>query len=134
MAQTALSRCLPLLLFLFTFYTSTVVSVKQEDFKLCHQSGFCTRQRAYAEYARKSEFLTSNEKQAITSYSIIKKSLVWDVKDGRVSGQLLNSRDQVQLNFALNFYGEGIVRMQVEDPGRQRYRVADVLIDGGMYR
>eukprot|EP00158_Paraphelidium_tribonemae_P008381 Partr_v1_DN28567_c0_g2_i1_m72816 putative Glucosidase, alpha len=106
-----------------------VVAVKESDFKKCEQSGFCARNRAFAD--RSVE--TSRE----STYSVLRDSLTWNVASGEVSGLVENSEALgVRFDFTLIFYEAGIVRLRVDEVDKsikRRYEVRDVLIDDLKY-
>lgn len=121
-------KSLLFLLIASAFHTQ-VNAVKAEDFKRCDQSGFCARNRAYADVAT-----------AETGLSVVAESLKWDqLKAGKVTGKLERKGDgAVELLFELNVYGDGLdgsmVRMRVDESNataRPRYKVQNVLINDG---
>jgi alpha 1,3-glucosidase len=92
-----------------------VVMVKHENFKTCNQSGFCKRNRAYADGAK--ELGTSWR----SPYRIDSQTLT--VKDGQVMGTILKdvdgSKDSVELPLIISFLQSGGVRVEVDETKRQ---------------
>ncbi|KAI8928814.1 glycosyl hydrolases family 31-domain-containing protein [Entophlyctis helioformis] len=115
-AAAAASHVWLLLLAAALLLLQPVAMVKQHDFKTCAQSGFCTRQRAYADLVDRAA--TEN-----TTYSFVPSSLVLDEAAGRISAQLmgLEPTDVFTVNF--HFLKNGVVRLLVDerDPLFPRY-------------
>ena len=102
-----------------------VDAMKDQDFIKCRDSGFCTRNRAYAE--------SMNGRQPSDSpYRVVESSV--QLAAGLVTADLLNTRDQVVLLLSLFIYEDGIVRVRIDEKNapRKRYDVKNVLIDEGI--
>ncbi|CAO3564059.1 unnamed protein product [Mortierella alpina] len=99
---------------------SCVTAVKREDFKTCAQSGFCTRNRAYADLAKESPNWTS-------PYQLNPSTL--RLSKGVLSGDLTNTQEDVQpsprpgLGFELHLLDNDAVRVRINerDPIHPRY-------------
>ncbi len=91
------------------------VAVKEHDFKKCHQSGFCTRNRAFADHA-----LASSSWQS--PYSIAPESASF--KDGQYQAVILktinDSGETVRLPITLSFLESGTARVTVDEEKRQK--------------
>ena len=91
------------------------VMVKHENFKTCDQSGFCKRNRAYADTA------TSQGSSWITPYSLDAKSI--SVKNGQLAGTILKSvtggSEPVRLPLLVKFLESGAVRITVDEERRR---------------
>lgn len=87
--------------------------VKEHDFKKCHQSGFCKRNRAYADNA-----LEAASWQA--PYSILPDSISF--KDGQLEAVILKTiNDQgetVRLPITVSFLQSGVARVTVDEEKR----------------
>ena len=90
--------------------------VKHENFKTCDQSGFCKRNRAFADEA------TSRRSSWVSPYRIDAKGLT--VKEGQVVGTILktldNSNEVIRLPLAVSFFKSGSVRVTVDEEKRQK--------------
>ena len=88
--------------------------VKHANFKTCDQSGFCKRNRAYADsVAAQSSSWTS-------PYNIDAQTLI--VKDGVLMAKILKtveSSEPVQLPLAITFLKSGTVRVTIDEAKRQ---------------
>ncbi|KAF9412292.1 hypothetical protein BGZ94_001083 [Podila epigama] len=98
-----------------------VSAVKREDFKTCAQSGFCTRNRAYADLAKENEKWTS-------PFQLNPASL--RLKAGVLTGDLINNQESSQgnspsspLEFELHLLDNDVARVRINerDPIRPRY-------------
>ncbi|OTB18840.1 glycoside hydrolase family 31 protein [Daldinia sp. EC12] len=91
------------------------VSVKENDFKKCHQSGFCKRNRAYADNAAA---LGSSWQ---TPYKISPE--LASFKDGQFQATVLKTIDEqgntVQLPLTVSFLKSGTARVSVDEKKRQ---------------
>lgn len=92
--------------------------VKKEDFKRCDQSGFCTRQRAYADLVDKTN--THNA----SPYKIVPNSVEFNKKEGIVSAKVLkkayntlpdSTPMEYYFNLQLYLLKDGSVRMKFEE-------------------
>jgi alpha 1,3-glucosidase len=90
------------------------VSVKHENFKTCDQSGFCKRNRAYADSAHS----TSNFQ---SPYQLDATSIKFDhgVLTGTVLKTLADS-EQVRLPLTVAFFESGVARVTVDEEKRQK--------------
>ncbi|KAG0258249.1 hypothetical protein BG011_003404 [Mortierella polycephala] len=97
-----------------------VSAVKREDFKTCAQSGFCTRNRAYAELAKETP-------QWISPFQLNPSSL--RLQGGILTGDLINIEEDKQpssksgLAFELHLLDNDSVRVRINerDPIHPRY-------------
>ncbi|KAJ3286070.1 hypothetical protein HK104_009189 [Borealophlyctis nickersoniae] len=92
--------------------------VKQADFKKCDQSGFCRRQRAYADLADMTP-------QFVSPYVLVSDSLKVDGKGGLVTADLINSENGVSFAFSVNLLELNTARVQIKEknPIKPRYDV-----------
>ncbi len=95
---------------------SDAVTVHRDKFKTCDQSGFCKRNRAYADTAAQ---LGSKWE---SPYKLDAKSLTF--KDGQLSGTILkslsNSDEVVRLPLTVAFLESGTARVTVDEEKRQK--------------
>jgi alpha 1,3-glucosidase len=95
---------------------TTIVSVKYENFKTCDQSGFCKRNRAYAD--RAGQLGSSFE----SPYQIAPESLSW--KNGQLQGVILKTIDAagetVRLPLTISFLASGSARVVIDEEKRQK--------------
>ncbi|KAF9436979.1 hypothetical protein BGZ76_002382 [Entomortierella beljakovae] len=97
-----------------------VGAVKREDFKTCAQSGFCTRNRAYADLAKETPNWAS-------PFQLIPSTLKLD--NGILSGDLINIQEDSQpmprsgLTFELHLLDNDAVRVRINErePAFPRY-------------
>ncbi|KAG0325813.1 hypothetical protein BG000_001662 [Podila horticola] len=97
-----------------------VSAVKREDFKTCSQSGFCTRNRAYADMAKEDPKWAS-------PFQLNPSSL--RLKEGILTGDLFNTQESQQpassagLGFELHLLDNDVVRVRINerDPIHPRY-------------
>lgn len=92
------------------------MTVKHENFKTCPQSGFCTRNRAYADEAAKAG------SQWVSPYALAAKSI--EFKDGTLKGMVrktINSTsgETVRLPLKIVFLESGLARITVDEERRQ---------------
>ncbi|KAI1340920.1 glycoside hydrolase family 31 protein [Xylariaceae sp. FL0016] len=91
------------------------VSVKENDFKKCHQSGFCKRNRAYADNA----VSVGSSWQA--PYKILPEQASF--KDGAFTAPILKTIDDqgttVELPVTISFLKSGTARVTVDEKKRQ---------------
>src|SRR6266536_1610816 len=92
-----------------------VVMVKHENFKTCDQSGFCKRNRQYADTA------TAAGTPWIPPYQLEAKSIT--LKDGKLSGTVLKTlpgtKDQARLPLTISFLQSGLARVTLDEERRQ---------------
>ncbi|KAK3945149.1 2 subunit alpha glucosidase [Diplogelasinospora grovesii] len=103
------------LLTAFSALIAPAVSVKEHDFKKCHQSGFCKRNRAFADQA-----LATSSWQ--TPYHILPESRSF--QDGQFQAVILKTiNDQgetVRLPITVSFLKSGTARVTVDEEKRQK--------------
>lgn len=92
------------------------MTVKHENFKTCDQSGFCKRNRAFADDA-------ASKGSAWTSpYYLDPKSIA--VKSGQLQGTILKSLgkgvERIRLPLTISFLESGVVRVTVDELKRQK--------------
>ena len=94
----------------------SVVSVKHENFKTCAQSGFCKRNRAYADSA------ASLGNSWSSPYTVVPKTL--KISNGFVTATILKTLGEglqaVELPLTINFQEPGVARVTVDEARRQK--------------
>ena len=94
----------------------TVVAVKHENFKTCEQSGFCKRNRAFADNA------AASGSNWVSPYNLVPKSL--KVQTGSVTGMILkpidNAKEFVELPLTIRFQESGVVRVTIDEAKRMK--------------
>ncbi len=92
------------------------MAVKEHDFKKCDQSGFCKRNRAYA------DTVTASGSSWASPYNIIPKSAA--VKDGQFQATILKTindvGETVRLPLTVSFTQSGVARVTVDEERRQK--------------
>ncbi|KAK4219231.1 2 subunit alpha glucosidase [Rhypophila decipiens] len=103
-----------LLCFLSALITPAV-AVKEHDFKKCDQSGFCKRNRAFADNA-----LQSNSWQS--PYNLLPETKSF--KDGQLQATILKTinanGDAVKLPITVSFLESGTARVTIDEEKRQK--------------
>ncbi|KAF2179891.1 glycoside hydrolase family 31 protein [Zopfia rhizophila CBS 207.26] len=98
------------------------VMVKHENFKTCDQSGFCKRNRAFADTVASTSSWTS-------PYTLDPASLKF--KDGQLSGTILKSlkdgEEKVQLPLTITFLESGVARVTLDEEKRRK---GDIVLRG----
>ena len=91
------------------------MSVKHENFKTCDQSGFCKRNRAYADNA-------SSTSNWASPYTLDPVSVKFEkgVLTGIVSKKLSTTGETVRLPLTLSFYESGSARVTIDEEKRQK--------------
>ncbi|KAF9915500.1 hypothetical protein BX616_006019 [Lobosporangium transversale] len=97
-----------------------VSAVKREDFKTCSQSGFCARNRAYADLAKETP-------NWMSPFQLSSSSL--KLQRGVLTGDLINTQEDTQassklgLTFELHLLENDAVRVRINerDPVHPRY-------------
>ncbi|KAK3707342.1 glucosidase II [Vermiconidia calcicola] len=91
------------------------VSVKRENFKTCDQSGFCKRNRAYADTA-----LSNSRWQA--PYALDPSTVKFDkgVLTGTVLKKIINTNDNLRLPMRITFHESGTARVTIDEERRQK--------------
>lgn len=92
------------------------MTVKHENFKTCDQSGFCKRNRAYADSAAESG------KQWAAPYRLSPESI--DFKKGQLQGTVIKTisadGNTVRLPLTISFLESGTARITVDEEVRQK--------------
>ncbi|KAL3423089.1 glucosidase ii alpha subunit [Phlyctema vagabunda] len=92
------------------------IAVKHENFKTCAQSGFCNRNRAYADKAAAAGSSWD------VPYQIVPESLDWN--NGQLIGTILKTinakGDTVRLPITISFLESGSARVTVDEEKRQK--------------
>ncbi|KAL2179057.1 glycoside hydrolase family 31 protein [Thermothelomyces heterothallicus CBS 202.75] len=102
------------LLSAFSAAFAPAVAVKEHDFKKCHQSGFCKRNREFADHALATSSWASPYNVAPDSGSF---------KDGQYQAVILkttNSGETVRLPITVSFFESGTARVTVDEEKRQK--------------
>lgn len=88
--------------------------VKKADFKTCEQSGFCKRNRAYAD--------TVSTNKLASPYAIDAASL--NIKDGLLTGTIWKTvegqEEKVELPLEIHFLANGVARVKVDEEKRRK--------------
>ncbi|OAD68408.1 glucosidase II catalytic ROT2/GLS2 [Phycomyces blakesleeanus NRRL 1555(-)] len=121
----SLASCLTLI--------KTVEAVKKEDFKTCSQSGFCRRNRAYADDALAQPSFKS-------PYIILKDSV--KLGDSKVYAEVKNTETDVLLTLDLFILQDNTARIRINEknPIKPRYddhaqfTIANQLIDSSVHK
>lgn len=94
------------------------MAVKREGFKTCDQSGFCKRNRAYADTA----ISTSNW---ASPYALDQASVKFGkgILTGIVSKKIPNNDDTVRLPLTVTFYESGTARVTIDEEKRQKGQI-----------
>ncbi|KAL2266452.1 hypothetical protein VTJ83DRAFT_5804 [Remersonia thermophila] len=91
------------------------VAVKEHDFKKCHQSGFCARNRAFADHALAASSWES-------PYNLLADA--GSFKDGQYHGVILktinDAGETVRLPITISFLESGTARVTVDEEKRQK--------------
>ncbi|PNY29282.1 Glucosidase 2 subunit alpha [Tolypocladium capitatum] len=91
-------------------------SVKEHDFKKCHQSGFCKRNRAYADDAASQRSTWSSPYQVVSDSP--------SFKDGQLHAIVLKtinaSGDTARFPITVTFLKSGVARVTVDEERRQK--------------
>lgn len=92
-----------------------IASVKHENFKTCSQSGFCKRNRDYADSAASASSWSS-------PYALDPASIKFDkgILTGTVLKSLANSGQPVRLPLTITFLESGTARVTVDEERRQK--------------
>jgi alpha 1,3-glucosidase len=90
------------------------VSVKKENFKTCDQSGFCKRNRAYADTASSNSNFASPYKLDSTSLKLEKGVLTGNVL------KALSPNENVVLPLTVAFLESGVARVTMDEEKRQK--------------
>jgi alpha 1,3-glucosidase len=110
--------CLALLL-------PAALMVKHEDFKRCDQSGFCTRQRAYADLAHLQGPHYNSE------YAVVVGTVKSKDEEGLIEADLTNKRRNVWYALQLRVVEGGIIRIQIDEKNglKPRHRTVGSIVN-----
>lgn len=118
MSVQAWATCLGLLSSLALF-PGPASAVKENDFKKCHQSGFCKRNRNYADNA------ASLSSSWNTPYQVVPESA--SIKDGQFQAIILKTIDTqggtVRLPLTVSFTQSGVARVTVDEEKRKNKEI-----------
>jgi alpha 1,3-glucosidase len=92
-----------------------LAAVKHENFKKCNQSGFCKRNRQFADDAAASRSWTS-------PYELDPSSITFDsgILEGVVLKTLKDSEEKVRLPLKVTFLNSGVARVTLDEEKRQK--------------
>ncbi|KAF4555232.1 putative glycosyl hydrolases family 31 protein 3 [Elsinoe fawcettii] len=102
------------LLFLLDYVSLPAYAVKKDNFKTCDQSGFCKRNRAYADTALGTSSWSA-------PYALDSSSLSFS--KGKLTGTILKTlktSEQVKLPITITFLESGTARVTVDEEKRQK--------------
>lgn len=95
---------------------SSLVTVKHENFKTCDQSGFCKRNRQYADTA------IAAGSSWTPPYHLETNTIKF--KDNKLSGTVIKTppgtKDQVRLPLTISFLESGVARVTLDEERRQK--------------
>ncbi|KAI7544968.1 putative alpha glucosidase II, alpha subunit [Hortaea werneckii] len=96
-------------------FITPAVSVKHENFKTCDQSGFCKRNRAYADTAL-------SDSKWESPYILDQSTVKFDqgILTGIVNKKVTNSDEIVRLPLTVAFYESGTARVSIDEEKRQK--------------
>ena len=100
---------------------SSVVAVKEQDFKKCHESSFCRRGRALAD--RAAERIKSGEKWK-SPYSLDASTIVLEDGGSRFTGRVRSSLyPEIKFELDVRVHEDGVVRVRMDEKEglRKRY-------------
>ncbi|KAL8648214.1 MAG: hypothetical protein Q9210_005123 [Variospora velana] len=116
MLPPSIRACLALATCILLAFPESVVAVKHENFKTCEQSGFCKRNRAYADKA------TASGSSWTSPYSLDPKTI--SVKSGQLTGTLLKTLEDgselARLPLTISFLESGVARVTIDEEKRQK--------------
>lgn len=94
------------------------MTVKKENFKTCAQSGFCKRNRAYADTAL-------SDSKWESPYSLEGASIKFDtgILTGTVSKRINVAGETVQLPLIITLYESGTARVTIDEERRQKGQI-----------
>jgi len=97
---------------------SPVAAVKHENFKRCDQSGFCKRNRDYADKATSSSLWAS-------PYRLERGTIKFDsgILTGAVYKKLSNSEENIKLPLTVTFYESGTARVSIDEEKRLKGQI-----------
>ncbi|PCD22025.1 hypothetical protein AU210_015827 [Fusarium oxysporum f. sp. radicis-cucumerinum] len=107
------------LVLLIAFLMPQAASVKENDFKKCHQSGFCKRNRHYADRA------SAQGPKWVAPYNIKPETV--SLKDGQLSAVILKTisdqKETVSLPITISFLESGTARVTVDEEVRKNKKI-----------
>ncbi|KAK5993714.1 Glucosidase 2 subunit alpha [Cladobotryum mycophilum] len=107
------------LLGVFLCLIQPALSVKEHDFKKCDQSGFCKRNRAYADTA------VSQSSTWSSPYQIIPESTT--LQDGQLQAIILKTininGDKERFPITISFLQSGVARVSIDEEKRQKKEI-----------
>lgn len=92
---------LAFILAILTTAPTPVMCVKKHDFKTCSQSGFCTRQRAYADLLTKYSSGTNQGESFTSPYTFNPSSIQFDAEKAIFKATLSNTVDKKDFSLVL---------------------------------
>ncbi|KAJ3012456.1 hypothetical protein HKX48_006277 [Thoreauomyces humboldtii] len=100
------------------------LAVKQEDFKQCHQSAFCVRQRAYADLVDHNQ--KHDPSHPKSPYEVIHNTVKVDPASGVVTASLLDAERNVPFSFSLTVLEKNTARVTIKEsrPLAPRYEMS----------
>ena len=99
----------------------SVVAVKEQDFKKCHESGFCRRGRALAD--RAAAHVKSGDKWK-SPYSLDASTIVLEDGGSRFTGRVRSSLyPEIKFELDVRVHEDGVVRVRMDEKEglRKRY-------------
>lgn len=110
----SLGISLPKLALVAVLYGTFVSAMKFDDFKTCSQSGFCRRNRAYADDVTANTAFTS-------PYTLIKDSIL--LSKDKIYADVKNTETNVILTFDLHILKDNTARLRINEktPIKKRY-------------
>ena len=91
------------------------VSVKHENFKTCDQSGFCKRNRAFADH------VTASGSSWTSPYTVLPNTV--KINNGYVTGTILKSlgdgQPSIHLPLTIHFQEPGVARITIDEAQRR---------------
>ncbi|KAL9597362.1 MAG: hypothetical protein Q9179_004300 [Wetmoreana sp. 5 TL-2023] len=116
MVHHSITAFLPLFVWLLFTVLDPAAAVKHENFKICDQSGFCKRNRAYADKA------TASGSSWTSPYNLDPKTV--SVKKGQLTGVVLKTSAEetapVRWPLTISFLESGVARVTVDEEKRQK--------------
>lgn len=112
--KLSLGISLPKLVLIVFFYGTLVSAMKFEDFKTCSQSGFCRRNREYADQVTESKEFTS-------PYTLVKDSIL--LSKDKIYADIKNTKTNVLLTLDLHILKDNTARVRINEkaPIKTRY-------------
>ncbi|KAI5296509.1 hypothetical protein KEM52_001142 [Ascosphaera acerosa] len=123
MAQSPVSRVRLrqiTLIALLTFFIPLTVAVKHHDFKTCAQSGFCKRNRDFAQSVSKQGLQNQSQYQLLTDTLNLNGGRL----QGVVSKSLGDGLEDIRLPIEILFLDSGVVRVTLDEEKRVEGTIA----------